>query len=196
MLVFCLNGCALREQYVPKHAWKASPAIVNLEMLDIHGKPISYGWGFFISPIYIVANLHTVAWTAAGTANTIDIKQSYPIKGIVAIDQENDLVLLKYRIPNFKSIRLTDSNKVKNGERVYMATNPIWQGNVGRFFFFGITVNRVTRQNDRKSYLRIGILSQLNSCMPVLNRKGEVVGVTSNQYINEKSITSSFLQTM
>ena len=139
ILVFCLLGCAVREQSIPKRVWKTPPAIVNLQMTDIHGKSIFYGWGFFVSPIYIVANLHTVAWTAAGTANSINIEQSYPIRDIAAIDQENDLVLLKSRIPNFRSIRLADSNNLQNGERVYIVANPIWQGNIQMSFFFETT---------------------------------------------------------
>ncbi len=185
-MVFCLLGCAVREQSIPKRVWKTRPAIVNLQMTDIHGKSISYGWGVFVSSIYIVANLHTVAWTAAGTANSIDIKQSYPIRGIAAIDQENDLVLLKCSIPNFRSIRLADSNNLQNGERVYITANPILQRNITHLFFIGTTITRVQRKDNKKSYLRADTSSQLHSCLPVLNGKGEVVGVTSNQFIGEE----------
>ena len=87
-----LGGCIPLEQNIQKQSkglispfvrgtlnGKVIPAMAYLEMTGIHGKPISYGWGIFVSPIHIVTNLHVVAWTAAGTAKYIDHQNEFSI---------------------------------------------------------------------------------------------------------------------
>lgn len=164
---------------------KALPAIVYLEMTDIHGKSISSGLGFFVSPIHILTNLHVVAWTAAGTAKSVDKTQTFPIRGIVAVDQENDLALLRVSIPNFSPLDLADSKKVQQGDRVYVVVANLFQQE--HFVtFFGSHISHISKQGDEKNPLMTISSSLSNSGLPVLNRKGKVIGVTSMKFTKSK----------
>lgn len=149
-------------------------------MTDVHGKPISYGWGFFVSPIYIVTNLHVVAWTSAGFTGYGTSAQN-PIKGIVAVDQENDLVLLKSGIPNFESVQIGDSNKLQQDDRVYMVDCQLWSGQVRNVSYKAANIGAINKHENKKRFLINNEIPSFCCGLPVLNSKRKVIGVTSTE---------------
>ena len=169
----CVYGQITHAQDVPKLAEKILAATVYLEMTDTNEKPISYGSGFFVSSTSIVTNLHVVVGTAKGTAKLVDKPKTYRIQGIIATDTKNDLALLKVTVPGIKPIRLGDSNKVRIGEKVYVAGNP--KGLEGTFSD-GI-ISRISTQGNRKRLQMTAPISPGSSGGPVLNSTGEVIGV-------------------
>ena len=175
MLLICFGGSGAFAQDVPELAEKALAATVYLEMTDTLGQPISYGSGFFVSFTHIVTNFHVVAGTAKGTAKLVDKTETYPIEGIIAIDPENDLVLLKVTVTTFKlrQLWLGDSDKVRIGERVYVAGNP--KGLEGTFSD-GI-ISRISKQANKNRIQMTAPISPGSSGGPVLNTEGKVIGV-------------------
>ena len=175
MLLICFGGSGAFAQDVPELAEKALAATVYLEMTDTLGQPISYGSGFFVSFTHIVTNFHVVAGTAKGTAKLVDKMETYPIEGIIAIDPENDLVLLKVTVTTFKlrQLWLGDSDKVRIGERVYVAGNP--KGLEGTFSD-GI-ISRISKQANKNRIQMTAPISPGSSGGPVLNSEGKVIGV-------------------
>ncbi|MYB65637.1 hypothetical protein F4X73_13180 [Candidatus Poribacteria bacterium] len=179
-IIFIFCGCSIPENYVGSRTKKAFPEIVNLTMTDVTGKPISYGWGFFVSPIYIVTNLHVVAWTSAGFTSNGTSDQN-PIKGIVAIDQENDLVLLKSGIPCFESVRFGDSNKLQQDDRVYMVDCHLWGGQVRNVSYKAANIGAINKHKNKKRFLINNEISSFSCGLPVLNSRRKVIGVTSTE---------------
>lgn len=197
-----LGGCVPLEQSIQRQSKdsispfvrrtlyrKVIPAMTYLEMTGIHGKPIAYGWGIFVSPIHIVTNLHVVAWTAAGTAKYIDHENEFPIQGIVAIDVENDLVLLKVKNPNFKPIHLADNNSLNLGDRVYLILRPSYP--LQNAIFYGSNISSIIRKKDNHDTIITVNASPANvgSCQPVLNRKGRLVGITATKHTDGENVT-------
>ena len=169
----CVCGHITHAQDVTQLAKRTLAATVYLEMADTNGKLISYGSGFFVSPTTIVTNFHVIAGTAKGIAKSVDKTRTYRIQGVVATDTKNDLAILKVKVPSTKLLRLGDSNKVRIGEKVYVAGNP--KGLEGTFSD-GI-ISRISTQDNSKRLQMTAPISPGSSGGPVLNSKGEVIGV-------------------
>ena len=155
-------------------AQKALAATVYLEMQDKNGKTLGIGSGFFVQPNLIATNYHVIEGAAKGTAKLVGKYTTYNIEGVTTTDKVNDLALLKVTAYGIKPLSLGDSDTVRIGETVYVAGNP--KGLEGTFSD-GIISSR--RDKYAKESLQMTApISPGSSGGPVLNRKGEVIGVS------------------
>lgn len=139
------------------------------------------GTGFFISPDgYIVTNNHMVENAEKVTVTTFNEKE-YKAK-IVGTDPNTDLALLKVDDKNFSFAELGDSEKLRVGEWVLAIGNP-WG------FEHTVTAGIVSSKGRQlgipgvpyQDYIQTdAAINRGNSGGPLVNMKGEVVGITSN----------------
>lgn len=155
-------------------AEKALAATVYLEMKDKNGKTLGIGSGFFVKSNIIATNYHVVEGAAKGTAKLVGKYTTYEIEGVTATDKANDLALLKVTAYGIKPLSLGDSNDIRIGETVYVAGNP--KGLEGTFSD-GIISSRRDKYTKERLQMTAPI-SPGSSGGPVLNRKGEVIGVS------------------
>lgn len=173
MLVFCTVR-TIPAQTVPEIAEKALAATVYLEMQDSNGKTLGFGSGFFIKPNLIATNYHVIAGAASGTAKLVGKSTTYKVEGFTATYKYNDLALLKVSASGINPLPIGNSDAVKIGETVYVAGNP--KGLEGTFSD-GIISSR--HGGTAKGRLQMTApISPGSSGGPVLNRKGEVIGVS------------------
>lgn len=173
VLLFCLTN-STTAQTVPEIAEKALAATVYLEMKDSNGKTLGFGSGFFVKPNLIATNYHVIAGTASGTAKLVGKYTTYKIEGWTATDEDNDLALLKVSAYDIKPLMLGNSDAVKIGDTVYVAGNP--KGLEGTFSD-GIISSRRDKYTKERFQMTAPI-SPGSSGGPVLNSKGEVIGVS------------------
>ena len=175
-LLFCPVGIAPAQTTLPAEdiAEKALTATVYLEMKDTNGKTLGIGSGFFVKRNIIATNYHVIKGAAKGTAKLIGKGMKYNIEGVTATDKTYDLALLKVTASGIKPLVLGDSDKIRNKEKVYVAGNP--KGLKGTFSD-GIVHNRLNKGTKERIQIDTSILF-LSSGGPVLNRKGEVIGVS------------------
>ena len=184
VLLFCALSNA-SAQTVPQIAEKALAATVSLEMQDRNGMILGQGSGFFVRPNLIATNYHVIEGAARGTAKLVSKDTTYSLEGITAMDKTKDLALLKIRTPiilvklaGIQHLPLGDSNTVRIGDTVYVAGNP--RGLEGTFSD-GIISSR--RDRDTNEHLQMTApISPGSSGGPVLNGKGEVIGVSVSIY--------------
>jgi len=143
-------------------------------MEDANGQSISLGSGFFVRDGEIASNLHVVEGAARGYAKLVGEKTKYDIEGITAVDPERDLVILKISGGRSERLALGDSDIVQVGESVYAVGNP--QGLEGTFSQ-GI-VSSIREVGTDKLLQITAPISPGSSGGPVLNGKGEVIGVS------------------
>ena len=155
-------------------AEKALAATVYLEMQDSNGRALGFGSGFFVKPDLIATNYHVIEGAVRGTAKLIGKYTTYDIEGIAATDNANDLAILKVAAYGIKPLPLGDSDTVRIGETIYVAGNP--KGLEGTFSD-GIISSRRDRYTKERLQMTAPI-SPGSSGGPVLNRKGEVIGVS------------------
>ena len=173
VLVFCRIS-TVSAQTAPEIAEKALAATVYLEMQDSKGVPLGFGSGFFVGDNLIATNYHVIEGAARGTAKLVGQFSTYTIEGVTAMDQMNDLALLKVTMSGINPLPLGNSSDVKIGETVYVAGNP--RGLEGTFSN-GIISSR--RDPYTKERLQMTApISPGSSGGPVLNSKGEVIGVS------------------
>ena len=154
-------------------AEKALAATVYLEMHDSTGTTLSFGSGFFVKPNQIATNFHVIEGAEQGTAKLVGKDTTYNIEDIVATDKDNDLAILKVTAYGVPPLLLGDSDTVKIGAPVYVAGNP--KGLEGTFSD-GL-IGR--RESGHKEHLQMTApISPGSSGGPVLNSKGEVIGIS------------------
>ena len=174
LLLLC-TGALVFAQTAEQIAEKALAATVSLEMKTGDGTIIGYGSGFFAAEDRIATNFHVIEGATKGTAKLVANEHNYyNIEGVLATDKDNDLALLKVSVPGSKPLPLGDSDDVKIGMTVYVTGNP--KGLKGTFSN-GI-ISNLRDRNMKKRLQMTAPISSGSSGGPVLNGKGEVVGVS------------------
>ena len=176
LLLFCTINTAPAQTTLPAEdiAEKALAATVYLEMKDNNGKTLGIGSGFFVKPNLIATNYHVIEGAAKGTAKLVGKYTTYNIEGVTATDKTNDLALLKVTAYGIKPLPLGDSDAVRIGATVYVAGNP--KGLEGTF-----SDGIISSLRDKLTKERLQMTAPISpgsSGGPVLNRKGEVIGVS------------------
>lgn len=171
--LFCI--VAISTAQTPQQiAQKAFRSTVLLVMEDTNGQPLSLGSGFFVGDGQIATNLHVVEGATRGYAKLVGQETKFNIEGYTAIDEKRDLIILKVTAFGTQAISLGNSDLVQVGETVYAVGNP--RGLEGTFSN-GI-ISSIRPVGSDKLIQMTAPLSPGSSGGPVINRKGEVVGVS------------------
>lgn len=183
------NGVGLwvDQNPVPPWEWRKDPArvptaqeiakrafasTVLLLMEDNNGQLLSIGSGFFVRDGVIASNLHVVQGASRGYAKLVGRQGKSEIEGVIAFDLKHDLVVLKVSIGGPPELSLGSSESVEIGDTVYAVGNP--RGLEGTF-----SQGIVSGIRGDKQLLQITApISPGSSGGPVLNSRGEVIGVS------------------
>jgi uncharacterized protein (TIGR02145 family) len=138
---------------------------------------ICLGSGFFISDSIIATNYHVIDGASEAYCYTNNSPTKYKIDGYIAVDKQVDIILLKVSGLNRKAIKMSTST-VEPGQKIYVMGSPkglpatISDGIVsGLRVFEGYNLIQITAP-----------ISHGSSGGPVLNAKGELIGVSVGQY--------------
>ena len=176
LLILLLYGIPPANAQTPQQiAKKALAATVLLTMKDANGKTLGLGSGFFVRTDQIATNLHVIDGAAQGTAKRVGQEMEYAIEGVTAMDEKNDLAILQVAAPDIQQLPLGDSDTVEIGDRVYVAGNP--KGFLEGTFSDGI-ISGIRGDSTEKRIQITAPISPGSSGGPVLNRTGEVIGVS------------------
>ncbi|MEW6674860.1 MAG: serine protease, partial [Nitrospirota bacterium] len=100
-----------------------SKSVVVIETYDKKGEPISQGSGFIVRQDgAIVTNYHVISNAANIKAKAGD--KILEVEGLLHIDKENDIVILKAKGENLHAVKIGDIEKVNVGEKVYVISSP------------------------------------------------------------------------
>ena len=168
------NGYSLVPHQATPLAQKALNATVYLEV-ERGGGRRARGSGFFVRPGYVATNYHVIEGAETTIARLVGTETTYTMEKIVATDEKHDLAIIKVIGGTAAELTLGNSDEIRIGETVYAVGNPKGlQGTVSKGI---VSSMRDFGQNG----IRIQIdapISQGNSGGPVLNEKGEVIGVS------------------
>ena len=184
-------------------AQEVLPSTVLLEMKDSNGQLRSSGSGFFVRAGEIATNFHVVEEAYEGSAKLFGQAERYDIEGYIALDVNNDLIILKIKdqaqtIVDGAALPLGDSESVRTGDQIYAVGNP--EGLGGNPGGLEGTISDGIVSGIRKLngiYDRIQITAPIspgNSGGPVLNTNGEVIGVSVQALPSLSSISLPNLQ--
>src|SRR6188474_2644676 len=173
------------QDILPELVRRIKPSAVAIETFDSRGEKLSRGSGFFVEVDRIVTNRHVLegAYRAEVHSSTGAV---FPVKGVLAIDAEGDLALLKIDAPTppVRALPL-DRTSPQEGESVVVIGNPL--GLEG-----SVTNGIVSAVRDIPTFGRIiqitAPISAGSSGSPVVNMQGQVIGIATLQITGGQSV--------
>ncbi len=166
---------------------KALPSVVNITSTEVrfdffYGAVPQQGQGsgFILNKDgLILTNNHVI-----GNAQKIEVKLSdkHTYKAqLVGADPGHDLALLKIQAPNLNPATLAESQGLIVGQRVYAIGNPFGlQGTMTRGIISAIRSIRGPQGNPIEDAIQTdAAVNPGNSGGPLLNSRGEVIGITT-----------------
>jgi Tfp pilus assembly protein PilF len=187
-LFFCFifSLSALAQEKLPEIVKKIEPSTVVILTYDKDGKIIGQGSGFFISEEGdIITNRHVLAGAHRAEVKTTNGKV-YPITLIVAEDKEADIIKASVNIHLEPVLPLAISSSIPEvGERVAVIGSPL---GLERTVSDGIVSAVREIPAFGKIYQITAPISQGSSGSPVVNMKGEVIGVATFQFVEGQNL--------
>ena len=167
----------------PEIAKTALGSTVHLGIFDAQVKPLARGSGFFVAPNQIATNYHVIEAIlnegAIGGAKLVGKEDIYAIENVVVHSKNHDLAIVKVKGVKITGIdvpalSLGDSDTIQIGDKVYVAGNP--EGLEGTFSD-GI-ISAIRGNSTDKFFQMTAPISPGSSGGPVLNNRGEVIGIS------------------
>ena len=165
---------------------KALDATVLLVVTDAKDQPIGVGSGFFVRPNLIATNKHVISKAAGGVVKRVRDDTKFDIEGVMATDEKHDLAILRVSGSSVSTLPLGDSDSVSIGDVVYVVGNP--EGFEGTFSDGVISGVRGSNSDNGKRLQMTAPISPGSSGGPVLNTRGEVIGVAVSSVIGGQNI--------
>ena len=152
--------------------------VLVITSCDQNGKVESIGAGFFIRPGVIVTNCHVIA--GAKKLNIITNKgKQIELDGIIAADGVLDIALLKTKDETGVPVKLGAVNELKREDALIAIGHPL-----GVTYSVSTGIFDAATKNQDVVFLKNRLpLSPGNSGGPLINVKGEVIGI--NTAINQ-----------
>jgi serine protease Do len=176
ILSLCLSvtTLGLAAEDVSFIAKQVLPSTVLIQTYDANGNLIAQGSGFFISERGgIVTCYHVMRGYSSANVTTSD-KKEYRVKNITAINKTNDLIKISLSTTehNFSSLKL-NTTPVEIGQEIIVVGEPLGLENT-------VSNGIVSAMRGNATQITAPV-SPGSSGGPVVNMKGEVIGIVSAQ---------------
>ena len=185
LLAVLSSTATARSQDLPELVRRIKPSAVAIETFDSRGEQLTRGSGFFIDTDRVVTNRHVIEGAHRAEIHT-STGGVYAVKGVIAVDAEGDLAVLKIDPPP-ASIRplVLEKTSPQEGESVIVVGNPL--GLEG-----SVTNGIVSAVRDIPTFGRIiqitAPISAGSSGSPVVNMQGQVIGIATLQITGGQSV--------
>jgi len=168
---------AFAQTDLPDLIKKAEPSIVVILTFDQKGNRLGQGTGFFVAKNGDVISNYHVLQGASRSRIKLSSGEEYGVKRVVAEDSEGDLVRISVDIPEEKVIPLSVSPTIPRvGEKVVVIGTPL---GLDQTVSDGI-VSAIREIPDFGKIVQMTApISPGSSGSPVLNMKGDVVGIAT-----------------
>ena len=139
------------------------------------------GSGFVLDKTgHVLTNYHVVAGANRGIEVMLSIKRRYAAK-VVGTDKAHDLALLQIDAPDLQPVTLADSSQLNVGQKVYAIGNPFGlSGTMTRGIISSIRSIRGSEGAPIEDAIQTdAAINPGNSGGPLLNSRGEVIGINT-----------------
>ncbi len=166
---------------------KALPSVVNITStavaFDFFYGPVpqqGQGSGFILDKQGLILTNNHVINNAQRVEVTLSDKHKYKAT-VMGVDKNHDLALLKINAPNLTPAVLADSQNLIVGQRVYAIGNPFGlSGTMTRGIISAIRSIHGPENNPIEDAIQTdAAVNPGNSGGPLLNSRGEVIGITT-----------------
>ena len=139
------------------------------------------GSGFVLDKAgHVLTNYHVVEGANRGVKVQLSNKRSYSAK-VVGTDKVHDLALLQIDAPNLEPVTLADSASLSVGQKVYAIGNPFGlSGTMTRGIISSIrSIKNADGAPIEDAIQTDAAINPGNSGGPLLNSRGEVIGINT-----------------
>jgi len=166
---------------------KALPSVVNITStevaFDFFYGPVpqqGQGSGFVLTKEGLILTNNHVIGNAQRLEVMLSDKHKYKAR-VLAVDKNHDLALIKIDAPSLTPVTLSDSRNLMVGQRVYAIGNPFGlNGTMTRGIISAIRSIRGPQGNPIEDAIQTdAAVNPGNSGGPLLNSRGEVIGITT-----------------
>jgi tetratricopeptide (TPR) repeat protein len=184
-LAFVLCAGVWAQEDLPQLVKRVKPSVVAVVAFDAKGERIANGSGFFVAPDRVVTNRHVLEGAYKSEIQLTSGKV-FAVKGALAVDGAGDIALLQIDLPAGVGQPLeVVKESPQEGETIVVIGNPLGlEGSVSN----GI----VSAVRDVQNFGRIiqitAPISPGSSGSPVINLRGQVVGVATLQITEGQSL--------
>jgi Trypsin-like peptidase domain len=180
------SGRAEPEGEIPALTRKALPAVGLIVVSDSAGKTIAQGSGFIVSSDgKFVTNYHVIEGAASAVIKFPN-GAFYAVDGVLALDRDRDLAILKVSGKGFPSLTMGDTEDVQVGETVVAIGSPLpLEATVSSGIVSGV---RTIGETNLKVIQTTAAISPGSSGGALLNLKGQVIGVTAYQLLKGENL--------
>ena len=179
--VFAAGIPARAQESITDLVQKVKPSVVTVTVYDKDGKEESLGTGFFVDESHVITCFHVIDGAARAEVKSAS-GGVYKVKGIAGSDQITDIARLVLEVPATGTKVLTLAKAVpKEGERIVVVGSPLG-------LELTVTEGIVSAVREIPGMGKViqltAAISPGSSGSPVMNLKGEVVGVVTS-YLTE-----------
>ena len=159
---------------------KCSPAVFYIELYDKNDEAISSGSGFFIDDKgTAVTNYHVIEDAYSALIQLSDTEAVHEVLGVYDYNAEEDWAIIKIDCSVNQYLNIGDSSSAVGGAKVYAIGSPLGLQNT---ISEGI-ISNPARVDGGVTYIQTNAaISNGSSGGALLNKYGEVVGITSAGY--------------
>jgi S1-C subfamily serine protease len=164
------------------------PSVVNITskslVYNFFFEPVpqqGQGSGFILDKGgHVLTNFHVVENANRGIKVQLSNKRIYDAK-VVGTDKVHDLALLQIQAPNLEPVTLADSRDLAVGQKVYAIGNPFgFNGTMTRGIISSIrTIGAAEGSPIEDAIQTDAAINPGNSGGPLLNSRGEVIGINT-----------------
>lgn len=174
---------ALAQQNLPALIAQVQPSVVTIIIRNENGQIVGQGSGFFVDKEgQIITNRHVLEGAIRAEVKTAN-GEIYPILNVVAEDKEADLVRVTTHVRRGGAKPVVVSRVLPPvGERVLVIGSPLGLEQT-------VTEGIVSSVRESGKFIQITApISPGSSGSPVVNARGEVIGVATSQVVQGQNL--------
>lgn len=165
---------------------QCSPSVFYIEVYNSKGATIKTGSGFFISSDgTAVTNFHVIKGSYSAKITLSDTGAIYDVLGVYAYNEDEDWAVLKVNGSGFTYLDTNDSTSIVGGSTVYAIGSPLGLQNT---ISQGL-ISNPNRKDGNLTFIQTSAsISSGSSGGALINKYGEVIGITSGSYANGQNL--------
>ena len=168
---------------------RCAPAVFYVEIYDEYGWCIKTGSGFFLTEDGLaVTNYHVISGADSASITVSDTGEMYPVAGVYDYSAEEDWAVLQIDGSGFQTLEIGDPGYDVGGATVYAIGSPLGLQNT---ISAGI-ISNPARVDGGMTYIQMSAaISPGSSGGALLNKYGQVIGITSATYTSGQNLNLS-----
>ncbi len=168
---------------------RCAPAVFYVEIYDASGWCIKTGSGFFLSSDGLaITNYHVISGADSACITVSDTGETYAVAGVYDYSAEEDWAVLQIDGSGFQTLEVGDPGYDVGGATVYAIGSPLGLQNT---ISAGI-ISNPARVDGGMTYIQMSAaISPGSSGGALLNKYGQVIGITSATYTDGQNLNLS-----